>query len=581
MRIQRPVLLIALILLTIWGPIHAQGQNLLTNPGFEDPYITIGGDQTVQVAQGWTPWHVPRGANDPTFANSAPEYYPTAPDSTRIHSGSNAQLISSFFATHTGGVYQRVTNVTAGAQLQLHVFAYIWSSTLDDVGKSEQNGGVNFQVGIDPTGGTDGTSPNVIWSQPVSEYDTYSDYSVSATASGSAVTVFTRSTISFPVKNNNIYLDDASLTGGGGSVTSVPATTAAPTTAATIAVPTKTPTSVPATTAAPTTAVPPTAIPPTAIPPTAVPPTSVPPTAVPPTQPPATLPPVSTVASTDIGIINTTVPTSAATVTQPGPIIIIVTATPVPTEVPTLPPPTPVPSSTPIIIIVTATPLPATTGPNTPTPASGTALPDGFRGTVLYTVQPGDTVGKLATLYGSTIEAIISANGLNNNALIFVGQGIVIPVRLAAPATSTPTPSPVVTTAPGGSGTPATNPGVYTVQPGDTLGRIAQRYNTTVTTLAQINGIVNPDRIFVGQQLTIPGAGTVQPTPPPLPTSTPGSSAATSVPVPTHPATYVVQPGDTLFRISLRFGVPVGRIVQENGILDPNFLFVGQLLYIP
>jgi len=573
MKMQRPVLLVTavLILLLISGPIQAQ--SLLTNPGFEDPYITIGNDQTVQVAQGWTPWHVPRGASDPNYANSQPEYYPAAPDATRIHGGSNAQLVSSFYATHTGGVYQQVSGVTSGAQLQFHIFAYIWSSTLDDVGKSEQNGGVVLQVGIDPTGGTDGTSPNVVWSQPLSEYDTYSDYSVSATAAGTSVTVFTRSTITFPVKNNNIYLDDASLIVGNGSVTSVPVTTAAPPTqeGSTTVAPSSTPTTA-ATTAVPPSSTP-TTVPTTAVPPSST-PTTVPTTVAPPTVVPTTaLPTVPPATSSDIGIIDTAGPSN--TPSPASPIVIIVTATQTPSVTPV------VPSSTPVIIIVTATPLPATTAAPTSTPSNNaTAEASAFRSTILYTVQPGDTVGKLATLYGSTTDAIISANGLNNNALIFVGQGLIIPVRLPAPATSTPTPTPPVSATPGGSTSSGSTGTVYTVQPGDTLGRIAQRYNLTVTTLAQINGIVNPNRIFVGQQLVIPGSAPA-PQPTPVPTATTSSPAVTSVPAPTHPATYVVQPGDTLFRISLRFGVPVGRIVQENGLLDPNFLFVGQLLYIP
>jgi LysM repeat protein len=43
----------------------------------------------------------------------------------------------------------------------------------------------------------------------------------------------------------------------------------------------------------------------------------------------------------------------------------------------------------------------------------------------------------------------------------------------------------------------------------------------------------------------------------------------------------MVVPGDTLFRIALRFGVPLRQIVQANGIFDPKRIFVGQVLNIP
>ncbi len=82
-----------------------QGQNLLQNPGFEQPYITINGDAGLQVAANWQPWFktTPGGSS---AINARPEYKP-AP-STRVRSGAAAQEYNTFFATHTAGVYQRV-----------------------------------------------------------------------------------------------------------------------------------------------------------------------------------------------------------------------------------------------------------------------------------------------------------------------------------------------------------------------------------------------------------------------------------------------------------------------------------------
>jgi len=114
----------------------------------------------------------------------------------------------------------------------------------------------------------------------------------------------------------------------------------------------------------------------------------------------------------------------------------------------------------------------------------------------------------------------------------------------------------------------------HVVQPGENLFRIALRYGTTWPVLAAYNGITNPNLIFVGQILLIPPAGT-QP-PPPVPTTAP---APQPTPIPGG-TTYVVQPGDTLSRIALRFNTTVAALVQANNIVNPNLIYVGQVLRI-
>jgi LysM repeat protein len=209
----------------------------------------------------------------------------------------------------------------------------------------------------------------------------------------------------------------------------------------------------------------------------------------------------------------------------------------------------------------------ATLGGPTLTPTvtiGGTPISNEFPGTIIHTVRAGDTVGILATIYGSSIDAIIAVNGLNASAFIRVGQGLAIPVRLAAPVTSTPTITPIVPVVPTFPPEVPSNNTIYIVQPGDTLFRLSARFNTTTTTIAQLNGITNVNLIKVGQQLLIPTGGTVV-----LPT-----------PMPTTQQTYLVLPGDTLFRIALRFRIPLRQLAQTNGILDVNRIYVGQVLVI-
>ena len=109
----------------------------------------------------------------------------------------------------------------------------------------------------------------------------------------------------------------------------------------------------------------------------------------------------------------------------------------------------------------------------------------------------------------------------------------------------------------------------HIVQPGENLYRIALRYGTTWPVLAAANGLVNPNLIYAGQVLAIPGAAP-QPQPQPQP--------PTPVPQPQPGGTYVVQPGDTLSRIALRFNTTVAALVQLNNIVNPNLIYVGQVL---
>jgi LysM repeat protein len=119
--------------------------------------------------------------------------------------------------------------------------------------------------------------------------------------------------------------------------------------------------------------------------------------------------------------------------------------------------------------------------------------------------------------------------------------------------------------------------GEHIVRPGETLIRIAQRYGMTVGSLAAANGITNPSLIFPGQRLVIgPGAPSsaqvtqVQDNPEPPPS-----------PVLAADGEHIVQPGETLFRIALRYGVSVRALAVTNGITNPQLIYPGQVLVMP
>lgn len=127
-----------------------------------------------------------------------------------------------------------------------------------------------------------------------------------------------------------------------------------------------------------------------------------------------------------------------------------------------------------------------------------------------HVVQPGENLFRIALRYGLTWPVVAAANNIANPNLIYVGQRLIIPPKgTTQPQQVTPAPAPA--------------PSTYTVQAGDSLSRIAQRFNTTVAALVAANNIVNPNLIYVGQVLKIPGGGTVvvNPTPGPIPTTQP------------------------------------------------------------
>jgi LysM repeat protein/peptidoglycan/xylan/chitin deacetylase (PgdA/CDA1 family) len=126
-------------------------------------------------------------------------------------------------------------------------------------------------------------------------------------------------------------------------------------------------------------------------------------------------------------------------------------------------------------------------------------------------------------------------------------------------------------------------PRYYIIQPGDTLWRLAKRFNTTVKDLVEANDIKDPNLIIVGRRLIIPTGQEPAPTPEPTPSPEP---PPTPEPPPEPPPAeeyfeYEVQPGDTLWRLAQHFNTTVQKLVDLNNIQDRNLIVVGQILLIP
>jgi LysM repeat protein len=107
-----------------------------------------------------------------------------------------------------------------------------------------------------------------------------------------------------------------------------------------------------------------------------------------------------------------------------------------------------------------------------------------------------------AFLAAVTIAAILVKAGLNGSSSTTVAITSSSTARTTTAATTT---TKLVLTAPPGSTTTTTTPGAeyYVVVSGDTLGSIAQKYNTTVDELTTLNLGIDPTALTVGQKIRI------------------------------------------------------------------------------
>ncbi|GAB4509846.1 MAG: hypothetical protein OHK0046_05580 [Anaerolineae bacterium] len=191
-----------------------------------------------------------------------------------------------------------------------------------------------------------------------------------------------------------------------------------------------------------------------------------------------------------------------------------------------------------------------------------------------------------ATLRQQATDIISTATQESINATLTAeGPQIVVPTFTPTldPIVATPTP----TNIPVGTGIDC----IHEVRAGENLFRLSLLYGVLVNDIARASGISNPNLILVGQRLTIPGCGTTGVTPPPTsqPTATfslvsGGTGTGTTGSVVGGSAggvQHTVQQGETLFEISLRYGVPVMTIAAANGIANIDLIKLNTVLTIP
>ncbi|MCI7241035.1 MAG: LysM peptidoglycan-binding domain-containing protein [Bacilli bacterium] len=153
---------------------------------------------------------------------------------------------------------------------------------------------------------------------------------------------------------------------------------------------------------------------------------------------------------------------------------------------------------------------------------------------ITYTVQSGDSLYKIATKYNTTIDAIKKANNLTND-LLSIGQVLTIPTTIISEEVPEP------------------NYFNYKVVSGDSLYKIAKKYNVTVDSIKELNNLTS-NLLSIGQTIKIPTTST-------------------------NERTYIVKSGDSLYSIAKEFNTTVDNLKKLNN-LSSNMLSIGQILII-
>ncbi len=159
----------------------------------------------------------------------------------------------------------------------------------------------------------------------------------------------------------------------------------------------------------------------------------------------------------------------------------------------------------------------------------------------VHRVQEGENFTYIATTYEITVEELLAANGLGEDALLAIGQPLIIPGRE-------------------GTAVPST----YAARAGDSLAGIAALFNTTPAEVAQANRLINPyQELVLGQIISVTSR-----------TGSEGERPLTGQP-------HVVAPGETLLMVAARYAIHPDDLAAANDLSAAAPIFAGQRLRIP
>ncbi len=181
---------------------------------------------------------------------------------------------------------------------------------------------------------------------------------------------------------------------------------------------------------------------------------------------------------------------------------------------------------------------------------------------VSYIVKSGDSLWTIAKRYNIGVIELANANGIGRDAVLKVGQKLIVPVKAQ---TAMPT-LPAMPSAVEGA--------TYTIARGDTLSEIALRFKVSADAIKKANNMQN-STIIAGKKIIIPGMTSAQ-----IGAAAPMAKSASTQSTAPKGGSYTVQSGDSLSVIANRFGVTVANLMTWNNMSDAKKLRAGQSLIV-
>lgn len=167
-------------------------------------------------------------------------------------------------------------------------------------------------------------------------------------------------------------------------------------------------------------------------------------------------------------------------------------------------------------------------------------------GTTYHVVQPGENLWIISRRYRVSLQDLLRINGLSEKSILYPGMKIVVEQ--------------------GEAGYPAANCEYYQVQKGDTLWSIARKFNTSVRSLMEVNGLNENSILQIGQKILI---------------STTIDTPVSQEEIASTTIAHIVKQGESLWVIARFYGVSMKSIMEANGLNEHSILQVGMKLAIP
>ncbi|MEM7801226.1 MAG: hypothetical protein AAF633_18685 [Chloroflexota bacterium] len=180
--------------------------NILSNGKLNLGFTPYEGDESKLIPIGWAPWWVssPADKEGEAWAYQTPTFDQFEIDEEPVC------RVQTPFGTHVGGLYQQIPVVT-GEKYDFSIQVQAWSSESEGESRARNPADIKLQIGVDPTGGTDGESPLIKWSKSVQAISKWRTLRMAVSSQHAIITLFVRSMPDMPKRHQAVYWKDASL----------------------------------------------------------------------------------------------------------------------------------------------------------------------------------------------------------------------------------------------------------------------------------------------------------------------------------------------------------------------------------